>query len=88
MTFNSKTDLLAHLSHRLKVSYCHQPMAACVVRRPQFALNDISETSRPRALIFGMKHCSADIYQVYTNGGHGVQNSPAVGDLVFENKIY
>ena len=32
--------LLAHLSHRLMVSYCHQPMsgvrrASCVVRRQQ-----------------------------------------------------
>ena len=53
---------LAHLSHRLRVSYCHWPMS--VVRRPSFvvrrpsstiALNNISsETARPRALIFGM----------------------------------
>ena len=60
---------LAHLSHRLMVSYCHQPMSvvsrpscvvrrpSCVVRRPSstIASNDISsETSKPRALIFGM----------------------------------
>ena len=51
---------LAHLSHRLRVSYCHWPVsvvrrATCVVRRQQFALNNISsETIRPRALIFGM----------------------------------
>ena len=47
--------LLAHLSHRLRVSYCHGPMS--VVRRPSstIALNNISsETARPRALIFGM----------------------------------
>ena len=46
---------LAHLSHRLRVSYCHWPMS--VVRRPSstIALNNISsETARPRALIFGM----------------------------------
>ena len=46
---------LAHLSHRLRVSYCHWQMS--VVRRPSstIALNNISsETARPRALIFGM----------------------------------
>ena len=46
---------LAHLSHRLRVSYCHWPMS--VVRRlsSTIALNNISsETARPRALIFGM----------------------------------
>ena len=53
---------LAHLSQRLRVSYCHQPMsvvrrATCVMRRlsSTIASNDISsETARPRALIFGM----------------------------------
>ena len=46
---------LAHLSQRLRVSYCHQPMS--VVRRVSstIASNDISsETARPRTLIFGM----------------------------------
>ena len=66
---NFPTYLLAHLSHRLMVSYCHQPMsgvrrpssvvrrASSVVRRPSstIASNDIfSETAKPRALIFGM----------------------------------
>ena len=54
--------LLAHLSHRLMVSYCHQPMSvvrrqSSVVRRPSstIASNDISsETAKPRAIIFGM----------------------------------
>ena len=41
---------LAHLSHRLRVSYCHWPMS--VVHRP--SSNISSETARPRALIFGM----------------------------------
>ena len=53
---------LAHLSHRLRVSYCHWPMsvvrrASSVVRRASstIALNNISsETARPRALIVGM----------------------------------
>ena len=55
-------SLLAHLSHRLRVSYCHRPMsvvrrASCVVRRASstIALNNIfSKTARPMALIFGM----------------------------------
>ena len=55
-------SFLAHLSHRLMVSYCHQPMSgvrrqSSVVRRPSstIASNDISsETAKPRALIFGM----------------------------------
>ena len=38
--------VLAHLSHRLWVSYCHWPMSVgprstCVVRRQQFALNNV-----------------------------------------------
>ena len=53
---------LAHLSHRLRVSYCHWQMSvvrrpSCVVRRASstIALDNISsETARPRALIFGM----------------------------------
>ena len=47
--------LLAHLSQRLGVSYCHQPMS--VVRRVSSTItsNDISsETASPRTLIFGM----------------------------------
>ena len=61
----------------------------CVVRRQQFALNNISsETTRPRALIFGMEHCLVDLYQVYSNGGPGVQNGPATGGLGFKNEIY
>ena len=54
--------VLAHLSHRLMVSYCHQSMSgvrrpSSVVRRASstIASNDISsKTARPRALIFGM----------------------------------
>ena len=35
-----------------------------------------------------MKHCLVDLYQVCTkNGGPGVLNGPAVGGLVFKNKI-
>ena len=75
---------LAHLSHKLMVSYCHQPFcrASYIVCRQQFALNDIFfETSRPRALTFNMKHCLIDLYQVCSNYGPGVQNSPASGVL-------
>ena len=74
--------LLAHLSYRPKVSYCHQPMS--VMSQPSrvvhpassttiFALNNISsETIRPRALIFGMKHFLVDLYQVFSNAVPGV----------------
>ena len=65
------------------VSYCHQPMSG--VRRPSstFASNDISsETAKPGAFIFGMKHCLVDHYQVCSNGG------PAAGVLGFKNEIY
>ena len=69
---------LAHLSHRLRVSYCHWPMS--VVRHQQFALNNISsETTRPRALIFDMEHCLMDLYQISSNGGPGIRNGPAAG---------
>ena len=75
------------------MSYCHWPVsvvrrASSVVRRQQFALNNISsETIRPRALIFGM-HCLVDLYQVCSNGGPGVQNGPAAGGLGFKIEIY
>ena len=69
------------------MSYCHWPIT--VLRREQFALNNISsETVRPRALIFGMKHCLVDFYQVCSNGGPGIRNGPAAGGLGFKNKIY
>ena len=35
-----------------------------------------------RALIFGMKHCLVDLYQVYTNDGPWVQNGPAAGTKI------
>ena len=61
----------------------------CVVRHQQFALNNISsETSRPRALIFGMEHCLVDLYQICSNGGPGVQNGPVTGGLGFKNEIH
>ena len=40
----------------------------------QFALNKTSETTRPRALIFGMKSFLVDLYQVCSDGGSGIQN--------------
>ena len=52
------------------------------MRRQQVALNNISsEKTRHRALIFGMEHCLMDLYQVCSNGGHGVRNGPAAGVL-------
>ena len=60
---------------------------SCVVNK--FALNDIfSKTTRPRALIFGMKHCLVVLYQVYSNGCPRVQNGPGAGGLGFETKKY
>ena len=41
--------------------------------------NISSETTRPRALLFGLKHCVVDLYQVCSDGGLGVQNGSAVG---------
>ena len=44
------------------------------------ASNNISsETTRPRALLFGLKHCVVDLYQVCSDSGPGVQNGSAVG---------
>ena len=57
--------------------------------RQQFALNIFPETARPRASIFGMKHCLVNLYQVYSNSAPRVQTGPAAGEgLGFENRIY
>ena len=41
-----------------------------VMRYQSCALNDIiSETTRPSALIFEIKHCLVDLYQVCSIGG-------------------
>ena len=59
------------------------------VRHQQFALNDIfSETARPPALIFGVLHvyCLVNRFQIYSNGGPGVQNGPAAGVLASNRK--
>ena len=37
----------------------------------------LSETIRPRALIFGMRHHLVDLYQVYSNYVPWVNNCPA-----------
>ena len=59
------------------------------MRRQEFGLNDIfSETTRPEALIFTMKHCLVDLHQVYSNGYPGVQNGPAVGREGVVGKIF
>ena len=74
------------------MSNCHQSIS--VVRRTSstICLNDIfSETTSPaRALIFGMKLCLVDLYQVYLNGGLGFKMALREGlgrGLGFENKI-
>ena len=51
--------------------------------RKQFVLNVCSETTRPRALIFGMKHCLVNLYQVCSIGDLMVQNGPAEVGLGF-----
>ena len=66
------------------MSYFHEPMSAVLCMSgvvccasSTICFKDIfSETPRPRprALIFGMKHCIVDVYQVCSNIGHGVQN--------------
>ena len=39
----------------------------------------LSETTRPRAMIFGMKHHLVNLYQVYSNYSPGAKNGPAPG---------
>ena len=41
--------------------------------------NCLSETIRPIALIFGLKHHLIDLYQVCTNYAPGAKNGPASG---------
>ena len=43
----------------------------------------LSETTRPRALIFGMYHHLVDLYQVCSNNSHGAKNGPAPGVTCF-----
>ena len=43
----------------------------------------LSETIRPRALIFGMKHHLVDLYQVNLNCAPGAKNDSALGITCF-----
>ena len=43
----------------------------------------LSETTRPRALIFGMKHHLVDLYQVCSNLTPGGKNGPTLGITCF-----
>ena len=43
----------------------------------------LSETTRPSALIFGMKHHLVDLYQVCSNYAPGAKNRPAPGVTCF-----
>ena len=65
------------------MSYCHQPMSVLrhlVIFCKQFALHVFSATTRSRlALIFGMKHCLVDLYQVCSVGEPKVQIGPTGG---------
>ena len=79
-------DSLVHLSHSLRISYCHLSMS--IVYCQKFALNDIfPETTRLRALIFGMKHCLTNLYQLYSNSGPGVQNGLRRGSWIRKSNI-
>ena len=69
------------------MSYCHQPMSVVCCVRQQFSLSNIfSETARPRALIFGMKHCLVDFTKFVQMMPLGSKMAVA-GGLEFENKI-
>ena len=39
----------------------------------------LSETIRPRAFLFGMKHYLTDLYQVCSNYAPGAKNGPTQG---------
>ena len=41
------------------------------------------ETTRPRALIFGMKHHVVDLYQICSNYTPGAKNGPTPGVTCF-----
>ena len=43
----------------------------------------LSETKRPRALIFGMKYHPVDLYQVCSNYTPGAKNGPTPGVTCF-----
>ena len=42
----------------------------------------LSETTRPRALIFGLKHHLVDLYQFCSNYAPGANNEPARGSHI------
>ena len=47
----------------------------------------LSETLRPRVLIFGMLHFLVDLYQVCSNYAPGAKNGPALGSHVLHRLI-
>ena len=47
----------------------------------------LSETIRPRALVFGMLHHLVDFYQVCSNYAPVTKNSPASGSHVLHSLI-
>ena len=48
----------------------------------------LSETTRPRALIFGMKYHLVDLYQVCSNYSPGFKNGPAPGGHMLYIGLY
>ena len=61
-------------------------MRHLVISHKQFALNVFSETTRPRALVFGIKHCLVNLYQVSSIGDPRIQNGPEAGVLCSKMK--
>ena len=47
----------------------------------------LSETIRPRLLIFGIKHHLVDLYQVYSNNIPGAKSGPIPGSHVLHRLI-
>ena len=82
-------------SPEAKASY--EPLLSATVRRlfcvawsmcrKQFAVNAFCGTTRPRAFIFGMKHCVVNLFKVGSIGDARVQNGHAAGGLGFENEL-
>ena len=77
------------INFRLNYENCNCRRASCVMCRQQFAsyMYDIFETTRFRALIFGIKHSLVGLYQVCSNSDSGVRNGSSTGEGVWGFKI-
>ena len=50
-------------------------------------LKILSETARPRALIFGMVHHLVDLYQICSNNGPWAKSGPVLGSHVLKQRV-